>query len=101
MFKRLKEKWEVGSNSQLFVILIVFSLSGSGALMIRKLVFNLINYDPDWPFLLTALIYVLIIVPAYQLMLIVFGTLLGQFYFFWKFEKKILARFGIKFNNQN
>ncbi|KOH45838.1 DUF6787 family protein [Sunxiuqinia dokdonensis] len=99
MFKRLKEKWEVESNLQLAIIFLVFSLAGSGALVIRKLVFHWINYSPDWPFLLSALTYVLTIVPAYQLMLIVFGALLGQFSFFWKFEKKLLRRFGIKLND--
>ena len=99
MFKRLKEKWEISSNLQLIIIFVVFSISGSAALLVRKLVFSLINYDPDWPFLFKAVLYVLTIVPAYQLMLVTIGTLFGQFAFFWKFEKKMLRRFGIKFNN--
>lgn len=99
MFKRLKEKWEVESNMQLALIFLVFSISGSGALVIRKLVFHLVDYSPEWPFWLTAITYVLTIVPAYQIMLIFFGTLFGQFDFFWKFEKKLLRRFGIKLDN--
>ncbi|MGQ7869881.1 DUF6787 family protein [Sunxiuqinia sp. sy24] len=99
MFKRLKEKWEVESNVQLALIFLVFSISGSGALVIRKLIFHLVDYSPEWPFWLTVITYVLTIVPAYQLMLIFFGTLFGQFSFFWKFEKKLLRRFGIKLNN--
>ncbi|WP_299577700.1 DUF6787 family protein [uncultured Sunxiuqinia sp.] len=99
MFKRLKEKWEVESNIQLALIFLVFSISGSGALVIRKLVFHLVDYSPEWPFWLTAVTYVLTIVPAYQIMLIFFGTLFGQFDFFWKFEKKLLRRFGIKLDN--
>ncbi len=98
MFKRLKEKWEVESNLQLILIFLVFSLAGSGALVIRKLVFHWVDYSPDWPFWLSALTYVLTIVPAYQIMLIFFGTLMGQFSFFWKFEKKLLRRFGLKLN---
>lgn len=99
MFKRLKEKWKVESNLQLILIFIVFSISGSGALMVRKLVFHLIHYTPDWPIWMSATVYVLTIVPAYQMMLILFGTLFGQFEFFWKFEKKLLRRFGIKLDN--
>lgn len=98
MFKRLKEKWEIESNLQLIMIFIVFSISGSAALIVRKQIFNLINYDPDWPFVFKAVLYLITIVPAYQLMLIFFGTLFGQFSFFWKFEKKMLRRFGIKIN---
>jgi hypothetical protein len=96
MFKRLKEKWNVDSDLQLIVIFVVFSISGSGALVIRKLVFHWLDYSPDWPFWLSAIVYVLTIVPAYQIMLMLFGTLLGQFTFFWNFEKKLLRRFGIK-----
>lgn len=96
MLKQLKEKWDVQSDLQLILIFIVFSISGSGALLIRKMVFHLVGYTPDWPFWLAAIVYILTIVPAYQLMLILFGTLMGQFSFFWKFEKKLLRRFGIK-----
>ncbi len=99
MFKRLKKKWEVESNLQLILIFIVFSISGSGALLVRKLVFHLVDYTPDWPFWLTAIVYILTIVPAYQIMLMIFGTLFGQFTFFWKFEKKLLRRFGIKLDD--
>ena len=100
MFRRLKAKWKVESDLQLILIFIVFSISGSAALVVRKVVFDLISFDPDWPFIVQILVYVLTIVPAYQLMLILIGTLFGQFAFFWNFEKKILRRFGIKFNNE-
>jgi hypothetical protein len=99
MFRRLKAKWKVESDLQLILIFIVFSISGSAALVIRKVVFDLINFDPDWPFVFKVFIYILTIVPAYQVMLVLIGTLFGQFAFFWNFEKKILRRFGIKFNN--
>jgi hypothetical protein len=36
----------------------------------------------------------------YQILLIVNGTILGQFKFFWAFEKKMLSRFGIKFKEE-
>ena len=97
MFRRLKAKWEIESDLQLILIFIVFSISGSAALVIRKMVFDLIDFDPGWPFIFKVFVYVLTIVPAYQLMLVIIGTLFGQFVFFWKFEKKILRRFGLKF----
>ena len=33
---------------------------------------------------------------AYQFLLLGYGWIFGQFDFFWKMEKKILRRFGIK-----
>ena len=32
----------------------------------------------------------------YQMLLVFFGWLFGQFQFFWEFEKKMLRRFGLK-----
>ena len=40
-------------------------------------------------------IRVLIIIPVYQLILILVATLFGEFEYFWKFEKKILRRIKI------
>jgi hypothetical protein len=39
---------------------------------------------------------ILVIFPLYQLLLLCFGWLLGQFSFFWAFEKKMFARMGLK-----
>jgi len=96
MFSKLKDKWQVESNIQLIVIFFVFSLSGSLSLVMRKFVFELIHFDSSWPFIFKAIIYILTIVPLYQISLILLGSLLGQFEFFWRFEKKMLRRFGIR-----
>ncbi|MGA0828911.1 MAG: DUF6787 family protein, partial [Flavobacteriaceae bacterium] len=37
-----------------------------------------------------------LIFPLYQLLLVFFGALFGQFRFFWNFEKKMLRRLGVK-----
>jgi len=38
----------------------------------------------------------MVVFPAYQLLLLCFGTIFFQFKFFWEFEKKILKRMGFK-----
>ena len=38
---------------------------------------------------------VLIIIPIYQLILIITATIFGEFEYFWKIEKKILKRIKI------
>jgi hypothetical protein len=39
---------------------------------------------------------IMVVFPAYQLLLLCFGTIFFQFKFFWEFEKKILKRLGFK-----
>ena len=38
---------------------------------------------------------ILIIIPIYQLILIVVASIFGEFQYFWKFEKKFLRRIKI------
>jgi hypothetical protein len=40
-------------------------------------------------------IRLIIIFPIYQILLVLIGSIFGQFRFFWKFEKKILKRMRI------
>jgi hypothetical protein len=39
----------------------------------------------------------LIIFPLYQVLLVLIGSLFGQFKFFWAFEKKMLRSMGLGF----
>jgi hypothetical protein len=80
------------------MILFVFSVSGSITIFVKTFIFNWINYSPDWPVYMRIMVYLFTIVPVYQLTLLTVGTLLGQFDFFWRFEKKAIRRFGIKLN---
>ncbi|MEL0308655.1 MAG: DUF6787 family protein, partial [Flavobacteriaceae bacterium] len=38
---------------------------------------------------------IILIFPLYQVLLVLFGWIFGQFKFFWAFEKKMLKRLGI------
>jgi hypothetical protein len=95
--KKLKEKWGITSNFQLIIILIVFSVTGSIAVWIAKPLLEFVGLDKTalspwifWP------IRISIIFPIYQVLIIIIGTLFGQFKFFWNFEKKMLLRLGFK-----
>jgi manganese efflux pump family protein len=94
---KLKEKWGITSNFQIIIILVVFSITGSVAVWIAKPVLNLVGLDKEgvspwlfWP------IRIFIIFPIYQILIVIIGTLFGQFKFFWAFEKKMLSRLGFK-----
>ena len=95
--KKLKERWNITSNWQLAIIFIVFAITGSTAAKIAGPVTDLLGISRDlspwlyWP------VRILIIFPAYQVFLVSFGWLFGEFEFFWNFEKKMLRSLGLGF----
>ncbi|MCT4603079.1 MAG: hypothetical protein N4A59_09300 [Marinifilum sp.] len=98
MFEKLKKRWEINSNLQLVVILIVFSITGSLSVLVRNPIFEYLSIDVDTNIFLRIILSILIITPTYQVLLLIVGTLFGQFHFFWNFEKKMLSRFQRKSN---
>lgn len=93
--EKLKARWELKSDLQLVLVLIVFSLAGSSIVFIRKPIFNLLGVNGETSLLITIPLYIAIIVPCYQILLLFWGFLLGQWKFVWKFEKKMLKRMRI------
>ncbi len=94
IWSKLMNHWSLESYTQVIVILFVFSITGSMAVFLATPITHLIGIDSAdtspwvfWP------IRILIIFPIYQIMLIIIGSLCGQFKFFWAFEKKMLSRF--------
>jgi len=98
MFRKFKDKWNIKSNLQLIIILIVFSVTGSAALVVRKFVFNLVGIQPETSLFIKVPLYIAVLFPAYQILLLIIGTLIGQFQFFYAFQKKSLA--FLKFGNK-
>ena len=100
--KRLKEKWGITSNFQLFIICIVFAITGSFSVLITEPVILFIFGDLDGlnP-LLSWLLRILILFPIYQVLLLFFGFIFFQYKFFYQFEKKILKKIGLKFLFRN
>ena len=102
-FSTLKSKWGISSNKSLVIILIVFSITGSSALKFAKPLMDFVGleisvFQDHWYGLLFYwLMRILIVFPIYQVLLIVFGWVFGQFKFFWNFEKKMLKRMGFGF----
>ena len=95
--KKLKERWGVTTNWQLTVIFIVFALTGSTSAKFAGPITDMIGVTKDmggwiyWP------VRILIIFPVYQVILVFFGWLFGEFSFFWQFVKRMFAIFGLKF----
>ena len=93
MLNNLIKRFNAKSNKHLLIIFIIFALSGSGSLFISSPILSSINLESFITYYpLYLLVRVLIIIPIYQIMLIIIATLFGEFNYFWKFEKKILQR---------
>ena len=93
MLSKLVKKFQAKSNAHLLIIFIIFSLSGSGSLFISSpilLALELEKLITFYPFYI--LLRIIIIIPVYQITLLLIATLFGEFTYFWKFEKKILQR---------
>ena len=96
MLEKLKKRWNIESNFQLVIILIVFAVTGTSTLYVRKGAFYLLGITADTSLWIKVPLYLLIIIPAYQIMFLIVGTLFGQFKFAWEFEKKIFSRFNFR-----
>jgi hypothetical protein len=96
--ENFKQRWQIKSNWQLIVIIVVFAITGSTAAYIAKPILSIISINKSevssW---LYYSLYILILFPIYQVLLVSFGYLFGQFKFFWSFEKKLLKNFGLGF----
>jgi len=87
---RLKKKWGVNSALRVILIMIVFSLTGMTVVLVRPIVFSSFGFNEHTPFGIKAITYILLIFPMYQILILVYGALLGQFSFFWEKEKKLI-----------
>ena len=98
IFKKLEAKWIVDQRWEIIRIFIVFAITGSSSVFIGRPIIRLLgitkeNLNP----ILYYILFIVISLIFYQILLVAFGWLFGQFKFFWQFEKKMLGRFGMGF----
>jgi hypothetical protein len=92
--EELKKRWKIESNFQLAIIFIVFDNRFYFGLVIKTRLFWLGIMKEDFGFVHT--VRLLIIFPLYQVLLVLIGSLLGQFKFFWVLKKNA-SKNGIGF----
>lgn len=90
LLSRLRARWGV-STGQVFVILLVFACTGFTVMFLKRPIVALLTGDGEQS-LLAGVAYYLLFLPVYNVILLAYGTLFGQFRFFWAFERRILAR---------
>jgi hypothetical protein len=96
-FKKLEHKWIVNYKWEMIRIFIVFAFTGTSSVFIGRPIIKLLgitkeNLNP----MVYWILYIIIGLVFYQILLLCFGWLFGQFKFFWEFEKKMLKRIGFK-----
>lgn len=87
IWQKLKTRWGISSNFQVAVILLVFALTGFSTLFSHNYIDGLLGIDDDTAFWIELLVFVLLILPVFNMFLIIWGTLLGQRKFIVKFIK--------------
>ncbi|GAB1453658.1 hypothetical protein MASR2M47_37140 [Draconibacterium sp.] len=92
MFEKLKIRWNIQSNFQVVIILLVFAITGSTTVVVKKAVFDLIQITSETALWIKIPVYIIVILAVYNFLLLVVGFLFGQFRFFWEFEKKFFSR---------
>ena len=94
---RLRRIFKVDSNLQLTLVFIVFSITGSLSVVVSGPLMDLLGISDEvlapwlfWP------LRIAVVMLAYQVLLMAVAVCFGQGPYFWRMEKKMLRRFGIK-----
>ncbi|WP_040249250.1 DUF6787 family protein [Psychroserpens mesophilus] len=95
-FEKLEQKWILDYKWEMIRVFIVFAITGSSSLFVGRPIIKFLgitkeNLNP----ILYWVLFIIIGLIFYQILLVTFGWLFGQFKFFWEFEKKMLKRFGL------
>ena len=88
--ERLQKRWGV-TAPRVILILIVFTFTGFTVMFLKKPIVAYFAGDQGQS-LLFSIIYYILILPVYNVLLLIYGFLFGQFTFFWNFEKRFFKR---------
>ena len=100
--EKLKKRWGVDSTWSVIAIFLTFSLAGMAITRCRPPIFHLLHFTQQTSLWIKVPTYIILIVPLYQFFLILFGSALGEFRFFWEKEKKMgrwIARRFVRCDN--
>ena len=91
--EKIRSFFKVESNYQLLIINLVFAITGTSSLFVADYILDMLlvtqeNYDNSFYWITR----IILILPIYQILLIIFGILFGEFSYFWRMEKKTLNK---------
>ncbi len=82
--KKIREHWGLAHNYQVWLVFLTFALTGT-SIMLLKPHFVAFTGIPKW-------LYYIIILPVYQIVLLMYGALFGLGSFFWEKEKRFYQK---------
>ena len=94
--EKVKLLFRVDSTLQLFLVFLVFSITGSSAAYLAGPILEALHITPELSTVVYWALRILIIFPIYQILLIFVAACFGQLRYFWVFEQKFLKRIGIR-----
>ena len=89
---KLKNLFRVTSTYQLVIVFIVFGITGSLSLVASEYISIYFALD-------NIILSIVLILIVYQILLIIVGSLFGEFEYFWNMEKKFISRFKLNKND--
>ncbi|MEP0712692.1 DUF6787 family protein [Algoriphagus sp.] len=96
--QRLQTKWKLDSLLQVVLVLVVFACTGFTILFIKNPILDLFGVEKGG--FVNTVLYLLLVLPLYQIILLIYGFIFGQFNFFWEKEKQFFRRIGGMFSKR-
>jgi manganese efflux pump family protein len=100
IMNKIRDIFKVETNFQLLKVNVVFAITGTLSVYFAGIVIDFLGLDP---YVLGSFFYwslrIILLLPVYQFLLIIIGSIFGEFEYFWKIERKMLGRLGIKFSS--
>lgn len=99
--QRLQTKWKLDSLFQVVMVLVVFAFTGFTILFIKNPILDFFGIERGGgQGFVNTVLYLLLVLPLYQIILLIYGFIFGQFKFFWEKEKQIFRRIGSLFTRK-
>lgn len=94
MFRKLQERWGLSTRT-FWIVFLAFGLTGTTTAFLTRYVTQWLGMDAhsEWYYRLAVRVFMLLF--GYQVILLSYGFLLGQWAFFWKYELKLLRKLKI------
>ncbi|KAA6439633.1 prolipoprotein diacylglyceryl transferase [Dyadobacter flavalbus] len=101
MIEKLKQRWNVKNGWDVLIILAVFACTGFSVLYAKRWIFESIGLTKQSPAWIRWTVNILIVLPLYQVILLLWGWIWRKFDFFWAFEKRMFSRIGSLFRRKS
>ena len=97
-WKGFKRRWQIDNDWQVAIILVVFALTGTTTMYVNRWFNEWVGFDEHTSFWVKLVMFLILVLPVYNILLLIYGTLLGQYKFFSHFIVKFFSNIFKAFN---